>query len=291
MVEYLVREALNGVTPAPPLGPLLENKPLPAQPYFFEVDTLGLIDLSFDLPDEDKLDPVTTGWRYIPWIHITVGASIIFVGAAIESGWFRTPGDVSSFVQFDELDAITSTRTYSRKGYCIPQGQTLRLSGISRVLGGAPIRVRMGVLLPRTEEEEQAIREAFCCRASIPTIGGAEPGPVECPECNCGFTDFTITNDDGSPFVPPFEVSARGDGPWYRISGPEVGAFTVLGASLDTPEGLVGIETEFNELTCEWRFRFTSFGASPGETFTFSVFNPCFDTCTALFAGIGLVTP
>lgn len=291
MVEYLVRQGLDGQTPAPPLGPLLENKPLPAQGYRFEVDRLGLIDLSFDLPDANKLDPVTIGWRYIPWMHIS-GGNLFLVGANTEVGYFRTPGDPESFARFVELDGIGQQLTYSRKGYCVPQGQTFRLSGVNTALGGPPIRVRFGVIIPRSEEEEQAIREAFCCTSSIPTIDSI-PGPVDCPECNCPFGAISLTDDGGSPVVPPILLAPGEVSGFFRLSGSEINAATVLAVSADPPNDPFStvqiVDQEFLPDTCEFRFRFSVATGAQDGAFNFSVENLCFDTCIAIFNGLGQI--
>lgn len=173
MLEYLVRELCDGVTPAPQFqieGQIPSDGPFPdsEQIYTFEVDRLGLIDLSLSgiLPPALAERPSGLGQRYVVdfWArHLLLGSQnpLFKANDVVNEGYVN--------LQALETIPVASTQFYSRKGYTMPQGTVLRVQDMAPNVPGRPLLLRLGIIVPPTIREDALMREALCCTQDIPT--------------------------------------------------------------------------------------------------------------------------
>lgn len=174
VLEYLVRELADGITPAPQFevdGAIPSDGPFPdrEQIYSFTVDRLGLIDLSFSgiLPPELAERPSGLGQRYVSWAW---GRDFVL---GSESPLQKSNDIVNEgYVDVEALEVlpVASSQFYSRKGYVMPQGMVLRVSDMAPAILGEPFLLRFGIVIPPTERDDALMREAFCCTENIPTV-------------------------------------------------------------------------------------------------------------------------
>lgn len=166
VIEFLVNELADGVTPAPQFeidGEIPSDGAFPdeQQIYTVPVDRLGLIDLSFSgiLPSPLAEQPANLGQRYVPWIW----AHGLVLGSA--SPIHKADNIRGSYVNLEALEVLPlgSTQFYSRKGYIMPQGTVLRVANMAPEVPGIPFVIRIAVVIPPTERDDALMREAFCC--------------------------------------------------------------------------------------------------------------------------------
>jgi hypothetical protein len=167
VAEYRISVQADGSTPAPQFD--IKSQPVNGI-YVFEVERLGLVDLSFSGPQPASLAaaPSTIGQRYIAWAWakgFTLG---------IDPSPVRAANNVEGAGYFDvellETLPLAAVQFYSRKGYIMPHGTVLRVQNMLPGVAGIPIVLRFGVLIPQTSDEDAQIRESFCCSASVPTL-------------------------------------------------------------------------------------------------------------------------
>lgn len=200
-VQFQVSDRLDGQTAAA-VGPLFQTRPLPGQFYGPDepLERLGVIDLSWDKPDPDKADPVSPGPRYIPWLSVIGGLQD--PDAAASSGFYLNRGDGTPeiFEQFQSLAVGPGAFVlYTRKGFCVPAGMSLVLDGV-QAAANLPVLVRFGVLLPRSNEEESLIRQAFCCTEDLPTV--VQLFPEETTGCEDPVITESVLQRVGFPDTP-----------------------------------------------------------------------------------------
>lgn len=174
VLEYLIRELADGVTPAPQFevdGEIPSDGPFPddEQIYTFTVDRLGLIDLSFSgaLPPELADAPSGLGQRYVSWAW---GRDFVLASATP----LQKANDVEGegFVNLESLETlpVASSQFYSRKGYVMPHGTVIRVRDLAPATPGVPFLLRFGVVIPASVRDDALMREALCCTENIPTV-------------------------------------------------------------------------------------------------------------------------
>jgi hypothetical protein len=146
----------------------LGSRPATNGIYTFEVDTLGLVDLSFSgvQPSALQADPSTVGQRYVSWLWAKDFS-------LADPGPVRAANHIGgAYVDVEVLETvpIVSSKMWSRKGYIMPHGTVLRLQSMVPAVVGIPIVVRLAVLIPQTPEEDAMVRESFCCSDEVATI-------------------------------------------------------------------------------------------------------------------------
>lgn len=166
--EYRIAVSADGSTPAPQFD--IKSRPASNGMYLFEVDNLGLIDLSFAgrQPASLAAAPSTVGQRYISWLWakglaLGVDASPIRSANNIEGAGYVD-------VEILETVGLASTQFYSRKGYIMPHGTVLRVQSMLPAVPGVPIVLRFAVIIPGTQDEDAAMRESFCSSDTVPTL-------------------------------------------------------------------------------------------------------------------------
>lgn len=181
VLEFLVSGSLDGVTANPIFQRANAVSPRPDPPgsdaeniYQWEVENLGVIDLSFPALAQRLDGPVTVGPRYIPWLTIDTGGVVAPAGANVSVGAFR-PGASAPSIQKVKHNLEGQAGLYSRQCIYVPHGSCLVLGPGLAALAGTPIIVRFAVLLPQTHAEEELIKQACCC------LDGTSPSiPVSC---------------------------------------------------------------------------------------------------------------
>lgn len=272
VLEYLVRELADGITPAPQFeveGEIPSDGPFPdrEQIYTFEVDRLGLIDLSLSgiLPPELAERPSTLGQRYVSWAW----GRNFFLGSAEP---LQKSNDVvnEGYVDVEALETlpVASSQFYSRKGYVMPQGSVIRVSDMAPNLLGRPFLLRFGIIVPPSIRDDALMREAFCCTENIPTVTDSDAlcvspsilTPAVSPNSltasvvpqtiqinavpvSTGFTSVVVTGPVG--VIPPINVD---------VAFPDkiffTGVFTVLGSySVLVSNGVGCSDTELMAFT------------------------------------------
>lgn len=174
VLEYRISELADGVTPAPQFeveGQIPSDGPFPdsEQIYTFDVERLGLIDLSFSgiLPDELAENPSGLGQRYVVWAwgrDFVLGSTTPLQKSNIV--------EPEGYVDLEALEvlALASSQLYSRKGYVMPQGTVLRVSDMAPATPGVPFILRLGVIIPPSIRDDALMREALCCTENIETV-------------------------------------------------------------------------------------------------------------------------
>lgn len=160
-LEYRVSGRLDGVTPSPPYAvPPSQDAPVgDAQKLIFEVENLGLIDLTGRGGDMGLFAGrfVNTTTLYGP-LPPSGGAN---VGIAFEG-----------VLQRSELDVPDGTNgVFSRRCIFVPQTGQLRVDGMEATPGN-PVIVRLSVWQPQTMAELAAMIEACCCLEDCVTESG-----------------------------------------------------------------------------------------------------------------------
>lgn len=255
VLEYQISELADGVTRAPQFpieGQIPSDGPFPdpEQIYTFQVERLGLIDLSLSgiLPPELAQRPSGLGQRYVSWVW----AQRFVLGSATpvqKANDIEGEGFVS--VQPLEILPVASTQFYSRRGYRMPQGTVLRIQDMAPLEPGRPIIFRLGITVPPTIRDDALMREAFCCTENIPTITDSDepcvapnalvPGVVPnefTPGVNeleirafpvsPDYTTVTVLGPGGAP-VPPTSVEIQfPDRIFFTASFVDLGDYDIL---------------------------------------------------------------
>lgn len=221
VLEFIVSGSLDGTTANPVFQRANATSPRPDPPgddpeniYQFEVENLGIIDLTFPAEDRRSDGPVTKGNRYIPWLLIDTGGVIAPAGAGVDVAAFR-PGSTTPIVQKEVVDLEGDPGIYLRRCIFVPHGSSLRLGPGIVAAAGTPIIVRFAVLLPTTRAEEELIVRACCClRDTTPTvpttcIDPPNPNAITPPTLSNGVTPIAVTID-GTNFQDGDVVSIPG---------------------------------------------------------------------------------
>lgn len=233
VLEFIVSGSLDGVTPNPVFQRANAVVPRPTPPgqdpdniYRFEVQDLGIVDLTFPSLLERPDGPVTTGNRYVVWTMIDTDGVVAAAGASVSVAAFR-PGGSVPIVQEPVIPFAGLVGVYSRRCVFVPHGSALRLTGV--VAGANPIIVRMAILLPFTRREEELIVKACCCLDGIPDtipsgcVDPPNPDDVDPDTLSSGPDPVTVTVT-GSNFQEGDTVSIPGlsFGPTTFVSDTEL---------------------------------------------------------------------
>lgn len=167
VLEYRIDQSADGVTPAPQFD--IAGQPATQGIYVFDVDNLGLIDLSFSgqQPTELAAAPSSIGQRYVSWLWAK-NAALSGVNPVRSANDVDNAGYVD--VELLETLPLAITRFYSRKGYIMPHGTVLRLQDMVPAVAGEPLVVRLAVVIPETQKQDSLFRQSFCCTDTIATI-------------------------------------------------------------------------------------------------------------------------
>ena len=265
VLEYLISELADGVTPSPQFEVASSDVGLPQddneQIHTFSVARLGLIDLSLSgiLPAELAAAPSGLGQRYVVWAW---GRDFVLGDASPLQSANTVEGE--GYVNVEPLETLPlgAKTFYSKKGYIMPHGTVLRVANMAPEVAGVPFLLRIGVIVPPSVRDDAAMREALCCTESIVTetdstasclaanfltpnvspnqlTGGPTPQQIviKASPVSPGFTTVTVTAPSAGPITPTNLEIVFPD--TIRFTGvfTEVGSYTVAlsnGSGCDT---------------------------------------------------------
>jgi hypothetical protein len=224
VLEYLVSELADGITPAPQFeveGAIPSDGPFPdaEQIYVFPVARLGLIDLSLSgiLPPELADAPSGLGQRYVAWAWCS--GFVLGAVSPLQKANRIGPEGVVNLQALEVLPAAAS-QFYSRKGYVMPQGTVLRLQNMAPAVPGVPFTVRIGVIVPPTIRDDALMREAFCCTEDIPTTTDTDGECVDPNFLTPGVTPNSFSAGVNTIAIHAFPVSPETGFTSVAINGP-----------------------------------------------------------------------
>lgn len=207
VLEFLVSGRLDGVTPNAPFQRADAVVPRPDPPgadpeniYQFEVENLGIIDLTFPALLERPDGPVTLGNRYVAWTYVNLGNVAGVAGTNINVAAFRPDSPVPR-VQKTAKSLEGEFGIFSQQCIFVPHGSALQFTGDLQADPGVPFIIRFAVLLPQTRTEEELIVRACCCLDGIPD---SQPTCLDAPiiisfvpePIATGETELTINGDN-----------------------------------------------------------------------------------------------
>ncbi len=260
-IEFEVADGLDGVTPSPNVqgSPPSGQNPNDSQNLFrIPVETLGLINPDYALPDQDDPNLGTTGLRMVTFLWIE-GSS---PGAADASVDIVDAVDGTPRVQKAVGTFIGDTEFY-REGIFVPQGSMIRVRGMT-----GPVKVRLHIQFLNNARDIAKVLAAICC---IEGGGGGGPGELAVQANGLLVALTSILNFTGNVNVandPPnnrVNVEVLGGGPILTRTFLDNGTVDLVVGSVGTvpPPGTITVDANISDVTGKsTAYRFT-IGVSP----------------------------